>query len=178
MGTRGFLGFVNNGVEKITYNHYDAYPGGIGTDLLAELPELVKDYDKLQKRVSELALVDENTAPTEEDREKYAVFADFSVSTGQDWYSLLRNNQGSFAKPLEAGVMTDGGWMTEDAGYAEWGYLANLDDGTFEVYCGYSPFRGKGGRWNGNKKALGLVAVFNLHDLPTEDEFLKACDQP
>jgi hypothetical protein len=24
MGTRGFIGFVVDGVEKITYNHYDS----------------------------------------------------------------------------------------------------------------------------------------------------------
>lgn len=176
MGTRGFVGLVNNGVEKITYNHFDSYPSGVGTDLLAELVPYRDDLTELRELASELTLVSEDTAPTDEERARYAAFADTSVSTGEDWYSLLRENQGSIVKPLKAGVMTDGGWMVTDAPYSEWGYLVDLDTGTFEVYQGH--FDGAAaGRWAGQDKALNLVAVFNLHDLPEDTEFLKLCGE-
>jgi hypothetical protein len=34
MGTRGAWGFVHNDVERITYNHFDSYFDGLGLDLL------------------------------------------------------------------------------------------------------------------------------------------------
>lgn len=30
MGTRGALGFIKAGEHKVTYNHYDSYPEGLG----------------------------------------------------------------------------------------------------------------------------------------------------
>lgn len=37
MGTRGFVGFVIDGQEKIGYNHFDSYPDGLGVDVLSWL---------------------------------------------------------------------------------------------------------------------------------------------
>ena len=34
MGTRGVFGFHKNGVDKITYNHYDSYPTGLGEEVV------------------------------------------------------------------------------------------------------------------------------------------------
>ena len=34
MGTRGLYGFRKNGVDKVTYNHYDSYPEYLGRNIL------------------------------------------------------------------------------------------------------------------------------------------------
>ena len=34
MGTRGLYGFRKNGVDKVTYNHWDSYPDGLGKQIL------------------------------------------------------------------------------------------------------------------------------------------------
>ena len=34
MSTRGFIGFVIDGTEKIAYNHYDSYPSALGLNVL------------------------------------------------------------------------------------------------------------------------------------------------
>ena len=34
MGTRGIVGFVSGGQEKLTYNHSDSYPSGLGVAVL------------------------------------------------------------------------------------------------------------------------------------------------
>lgn len=43
MGTRGIMGFVVDGQEKLTYNHYDSYPDGLGLDVLRWLRGLNED---------------------------------------------------------------------------------------------------------------------------------------
>ena len=34
MSTRGVYGFRKNNTDKITYNHYDSYPSGLGNVIL------------------------------------------------------------------------------------------------------------------------------------------------
>ena len=34
MSTRGAYGFYKNGVDKITYNHYDSYFSGLGEEIV------------------------------------------------------------------------------------------------------------------------------------------------
>ena len=37
MGTRGLMGVRVDGVDKLTYNHWDSYPSGLGQDILEYL---------------------------------------------------------------------------------------------------------------------------------------------
>ncbi|MBR4317034.1 MAG: hypothetical protein IKP65_08795 [Alphaproteobacteria bacterium] len=46
MSTRGCVGIVCNGIEKIGYNHYDSYPEGLGVEVLDFLKG--KSYDELK----------------------------------------------------------------------------------------------------------------------------------
>ena len=46
MSTRGAVGIVCNGEEKIGYNHYDSYPEGLGVEVLDFLKG--KSYDELK----------------------------------------------------------------------------------------------------------------------------------
>jgi hypothetical protein len=148
MGTSGLWGFRLNGVDRITYNHFDSYPSGLGADLLAWAREA--DFVKVREQVAHLRLVDQMGTPTPEERAEFAAFHQ-DVSTGEDWYSLLRSLQGDPALTLEAGVMTDGtGWD------GEWAYLFDLDTDTFEVHAG---------------SFKTMREVWPLHDLPSVETF-------
>lgn len=203
MGTRGFWGFVHNDVERLTYNHFDSYPSGLGADLLTWAR--AQDWDKVRQRVIDLQVVDEQAEPSENERIRVADFTDSRVSTGTDWYSALRHCQGDPEMTLASGYMIDSHEFPLDSLFAEYGYVFNLDDGTFEVYRGFQKDVPKSGRWAGRPtaeenllnhskhvewcrengrepfypetpdyKAVTLWRVWPLHDLPTMEEFDKA----
>ena len=44
MGTRGAFGFLVDGETKVTYNHWDSYPSGLGQDLVDTLTEILDEY--------------------------------------------------------------------------------------------------------------------------------------
>jgi hypothetical protein len=43
MGTRGTWGFVLDGEEKLTYNHFDSYPDCLGVEVLDALRERIAE---------------------------------------------------------------------------------------------------------------------------------------
>jgi hypothetical protein len=48
MGTRGLVGFTVNGQHLLTYNHFDSYPSGLGTQTFRWLKDrLVTIEDKV-----------------------------------------------------------------------------------------------------------------------------------
>lgn len=152
MGTRGFTGVAIDGEVKISYQQFDSYPSGVGLAVLEYL-RTVTDIDAVKKLARELQLVKDSDEPSDEDREKYAELADPRVSTGQDWYSLLRNNQGDLGAILKTGIATDAGDFPLDSLFCEYGYLVDLDAGMFEVYRGFQKDVPVGGRWAGRPTA-------------------------
>jgi hypothetical protein len=197
MGTRGFIGFVQNGIEKITYNHYDSYPSGVGENVLAWATSA--NWDKVREQVANLSVVSEDAKPTVEEALEYAIYADRGVSEGDDWYATLRHTQGEPDKILEAGVLIDSHTFPYDSLFAEWGYLIDLDTSTFEVYRGFQKSPPRAGRWATPERvaeeqaqydamvadnphmergpgmryyAVSLLATWPLHDLPSLDDFL------
>lgn len=130
MGTRGFWGFELDGERKLTYNHFDSYPEGLGKDLIKgyKATELVT----LKDRVRALVLVEDDVEPTRDDFIKYGMYWDEGVSTGKDWYSLLRHVQGDFEAQLAAGIMV----ATDIGGWQEYGYVFDLDKEVLRLYDG------------------------------------------
>ena len=64
MGTRGAMGFRSNNTDKVTYNHFDSYPEGLGVqvmkfirDGLTSSPTFIQD---LKKSVDSVKLVNED----------------------------------------------------------------------------------------------------------------------
>ena len=47
MGTRRSVGFIANEKNYITYNHFDSYPSGLGSEVL-EVIEIIEDWDSLK----------------------------------------------------------------------------------------------------------------------------------
>lgn len=192
MGTRGLTGFVADGVEKIAYQQFDSYPGGVGVTVLEWLRSAAQDIPALREKVAALRVVNEDDKPTTEDVERLAGFADLNVSTQdpREWYVLLRETQGNPAAMLRAGAVLDASDFPLDSLFCEWGYLVDLDAETFEVYEGFQQsrhnrgrFASRGGEQYGDKGLphggyypVALVKSWPLDKLPTRDEFLAALE--
>ena len=194
MGTRGFIGFVINGQEKIAYNHWDSYPRGLGVDVLSFL--LNSDPDVIRQQAANLRVVAPDSSPTDEDVEKLRGYSDTSVSSGdiKEWYVLLRRTQGNPALMLEAGVIEDAAEFPLDSLFAEWGYVIDFDANMFEVYKGFQHAPHELGRFasrglsdneleRGRNVITGnsyypcaLVGYFPLDALPSTRLFLATVD--
>jgi hypothetical protein len=137
MGTRGSIGFHKAGVDKITYNHWDSYPSGLGNVMKEFFMQTSKE--QIEAIFNKIILIDDNTPITEEDRKKWAQFFNKDVSTGEDWYSLLRETQGNLAayRDTDLPFMIDNKDFMKDSLFCEWAYIYNLDEGVLEVYKGF-----------------------------------------
>lgn len=157
MGTRGAYGFRLNGEDKITYNHFDSYPSGLGECILEDLKNFQKKYtkrypknplswiDSLKQKVSKIKLIkgDKNNPPappTEKDIKKLSKWANTNVSNQSitDWYCLMREMQGQLIAHAQTGYMIDGHEFLKDSLFCEYAYIVNLDDNTLEFYRGFN----------------------------------------
>jgi hypothetical protein len=190
MGTRGFVTFVIDDIEKTTYNHSDSYPDGLGVGVLDFLwtkrHEITCDIHRgvsggTVDLARKLRVVDEESIPMPEDVEALKKFADTRVGrrSTDDWYCLLRHTQGNPAAMLQAGVVLDAKDFPADSLFAEYGYVVDFDEQRFEVYEGFQRqshdkgrFAGRDGR--GDYFPVALAASWPLAELPTKDAFLAA----
>lgn len=138
MGTRGCYGFRKNGVDKLTYNHFDSYPDYLGEIMVkfckeTSLKELNEIFDKI-------ILIDEMGKPTTEQIEECKEYYDGTVSnqTPDDWYCLLRNAQGN-PNAYKNGLkyMNDCGDFIKDSLFCEYAYIINLDTNCLEFWVGF-----------------------------------------
>lgn len=182
MSTRGFVGFVVDGVEKIAYNHYDSYPGGLGEDVRSWIAGT--DHKDARDRASALRVVDGGSEPTDEDIKRLAYYANPNVGEKRsrpDWYQLLRETQGKPGAMLDAGVILDASKFPTDSLFAEWGYVVDFDASTLEAYRGFCRAKHDAGRFANREGREGyhpvrLVASWPLASLPTREAFLSALE--
>jgi hypothetical protein len=173
MGTRGAFGYHVDGADKVTYNHSDSYPGGLGEEIL----KYVKFYpaEKIAEVARKIALVDEKGTPSPELIEKYRRFANLSVGDQRldKWYSLLREAQGRlecYHEGLEH--MIDGRSFLADSLFCEWAYIVNVDAGEFpclEIYKGFNENAEAPGRYakfgSNGYQGVALIETIPLADL-------------
>lgn len=189
MSTRGFLGFVAGGTEKITYNHADSYPDGIGLTALRWLRTAVMDEDVLTRRVMALRLVQEGDAAPESEVERLRRYADENVGSrsSRDWYILLRETQGDPEGILAAGVAIDNADWPCDSLFCEWGYLIDCDAHALEVYRGFQDAPHSHGRFAHRPRRhhavdrywpVALRVTWPFSSLPSDDEFTAALKEP
>lgn len=153
MGTRGLVGFVHGGAEKLAYNHWDSYPDGLGVKVFewvqSNLNADLRIDPAVVAKIDALVLVDEDASPTPEQWKALSHYANTNVSSGTDWYSLLRECQGDLTATLESGHMIDGHTFALDSLFCEWGYVVDLDAGNLDVYVGFQQTVPTAGRWAG-----------------------------
>lgn len=184
MGTRGFIGFVADGTEKIGYNHFDSYPEGLGVDVLGWLRNALTTHpDVLVKQIQALRVIDGKIDPTDAEIEQFKGTYDPTVggrSERPTWYQLLRGTQGNPAAIIKAGAMEDAGEFPADSLFAEWGYVVDVDSRTFEVYRGFQTGPHAKGRFADREpsgtgyRPVALAKSWSLDHLPTDGAFLAA----
>ena len=132
MGTRGSYGFKKDGKYKVTYNHYDSYPEGLGGDILKYIKS--KTIEELNEVFDNLRMVSEvDKPPTSEDIENFKIYSDLGVSSGKpsEWYVLLRLMQGKLHLHEEAGIMIDN---KEGMFGNDYTYIIDLDVNKLLIY--------------------------------------------
>ena len=187
MGTRGAIGFFIEGKTKVTYNHFDSYPSGVGLDVL----EFAKDntWKELDAMAEGIALFHESDKPSDElkQRAKDLGLFDGAVysESEDDVYCLLRGAQGDLGTYAKLGVMIDSEAFLGDSLFCEWAYIINVDDGVLEVYEGLNKKPDQAGRYasaveedippHREEPYYGVVLVqeYPLDDLPEEKQFLE-----
>ncbi|HEY3435961.1 MAG TPA: hypothetical protein VGK41_09940, partial [Solirubrobacterales bacterium] len=141
MGTRGFVGFVVDGTEKIAYNHFDSYPDGLGSDVLTWLTSALTTHPAvIVEQARALRAIDGQTEPTDADFKQLKAFYNPNVggpSARPTWYQLLRGTQGNPGAMLRAGVIEDASDFPTNSLFAEWGYIVDFDERRLEVYEGF-----------------------------------------
>lgn len=137
MGTRGCYGFRKNGIDKLTYNHYDSYPDYLGKIVVTFCKET--SLDEMNEIYDRLILVNENDKPTQEQIEECKRYynGDVSCKTPEDWYCLLRNAQGDLdAYKNGLKYMIDSCGFIKDSLWCEYAYIINLDTDELEFWVG------------------------------------------
>lgn len=190
MSTSGFVGFVVDGIEKIGYVHFDAYPSGVGVDVVKWL-SAVEDFGPFADQARALIVIDGQTPPTPEDVERLRPWTNLNVGerSTEDWYCLLRETQGRPDQMLASGYIEDAGGFPADSLFCEWGYLVDLDDRRLEVFQGFQDQSHTKGRFaertdlrdtsatGTSYHPVALVASWSLDDLPTVEDFVAAVEQ-
>lgn len=144
MGTRGAYGFRIDEQDKLTYNHWDSYPEGLGKVIVEFCRNLnKKSLSTLKKKVRALSLVDPDSKPTKAEIKHYNKFADTTVSSGStdEWYVLLRELQGGKMLPhiLNGTLkhMIENNDFIRDSLFCEYAYVIDLDRDVIEFYQGF-----------------------------------------
>ena len=182
MGTRGVFGVHIDGKSKLAYAQFDSY------HLVGQVRQMLKEHDMtwLKSQAKALLAVDEKVLPTPQQVKKLAPYTDLGVSnqSTKDWYCLFRKAQGSIQDLLSIGMYLPSETFVKESLFCEWGYVLNLDAGTFEVYKGFQCKPHKKGlfadQWDKKKKwkpeykgqdryyPIALVISFPLADIPED----------
>lgn len=188
MGTRGAMGFVLDGQDFITYNHFDSYPDGLGCDVLEAIKKASGKIglDEIKKNIKSLKMIeDSELKPSDEDIQNYSDYANLAVGAQgignkeiHTWYQLLRRAQGKIYLYMDGTIshMISSNNFIKDSLFCEYAYLINLDTDKFEYYVGFQKEPDIKNRY-GQEDDRGyypckLVHEFDLSDLPSKSDFL------
>jgi len=184
MSTRGAIGFRIDGVDKLTYNHFDSYPHGLGVDILSQAQALyAAGPESLLAAARNIKMLNSDGV-TKEVVEATRAYHNMGVSeqSEADLYCLFREAQGNLAAYLSLGYMPDNDNFILDSLFCEWAYILDLDDDVLEVYRGFQSVADPDNRYGQDKQSgyfpCKLILSFPLEDIHsvTEDDFLAACD--
>lgn len=187
MGTGGFVGFVVDGVEKITFTSGDSFPSSGGLSVLDWLSAHLEDLaSPVPEQARALRLVPSSFDPDDPadlDTVRRALrggpFADFADESVEEVLEFAALDLGTL---LRGGIAYDGSESPLDSLFCEWGYLVDLDGKAFEVYRGFQTSPPAEGRFAGRPPVrdgyfpVALVASWPFTALPDRASFLKIVD--
>lgn len=170
MGTRGAVGFRVNKEDKVTYNHYDSYPSGLGQEVLEFIQS--NTIESLKSAAENIQLIDMEVKPTKEQIKICKPWTDLSVSnqSTDDWYCLTRLAQGNLNAYVNGlPYMNDGASFLLDSLFCEYAYIINLDTKKLEFYSGFNKKeRERKGRYASQKRDgrdsgyFGVVLIMQI----------------
>jgi len=173
MSTRGVFGFRIDGQDKLTYNHTDSYPEGLGQYIVDYIKQ-IDDYDIEIEKARKVKLVYDNEYPEAADIERLRKVG-FEYIYNDTWGNILRYADIDTILKMEAIIPAND--FIYDSLMCEWGYIVNLDDGIFEVYQGFQTKKHDRGRYcNGNTYydfvkdkeyyPCALIKTFDFNKIP------------
>lgn len=186
MGTRNLTAVYIDGEYKIAqYGQWDGYPSGQGMTALEFARSIVapseraKFADKVRKaRWITKSEIDSINARVESGELKNwpAKYPELSRDTGAEILHLVMEQPDGIALKNNIEFAADGVWC-------EWAWVIDLDSGTFEGYMGFNKkplapderfyfLRDK--ECDNEYHGVRLVAKWNIDQLPSDDDFLKA----
>ena len=179
MSTRGVYGFRKNGVDKLSYNHYDSYPSGLGNDVIEFCKSMsIKELNALYDR---LEMINEDIPPTPEQIDFCKPWTNLNVSneSTSDWYCLLHGAQGNLSAYKDGlRYMLDSDYFIKDSLFCEYGYIVNLDNNTLEFWEGFQKKPQEGNRYGTEVKEsidektkyypCNLSLTFSLENIPDD----------
>ena len=176
MGTRGCYGFRKNGIDKLTYNHFDSYPDYLGRKIVEFCKET--SIKKMNEIFNKIILVDENTKPTKEQITECLNYYNGNVSnqTVDDWYCLLREAQGDI-DVYKNGLryMIDDHDFIKNSLFCEYAYIINLDTNSLEFWVGFQKEPDVTNRY-GTEKEDGYYPCKMVAYYPIEPEYMDQHD--
>ena len=138
MGTRGIYGFHKDGIDKLTYNHYDSYPESLGDNIVKCIKILKSDSKNNKDFLLNLIDIFNNIQLVEENDLIHKHLNTDKI----DWYSYLRSYQGNinyfidnYSKNKPCYMINNKNFI-KDSLFCEWGYIINLTTNKLEVYKG------------------------------------------
>jgi len=180
IGTRGIIGFRLKGQDKLTYNHFDSYPDGLGVNILEEIRKV--SLEALKAAAERIILVQNGKEPSKEQIDECKQWADTAISerTLKEWYCLLRNAQGTLRPYIDGNLryMIDNSDFIKDSLFCEWAYIVNLDTGKLEVWHGFQEAPHPGNRYSEKPDENGyypcrMIKEYDLNALPGGNEFVE-----
>jgi len=166
MGTRGAYGFYKSGITKVTYNHFDSYPSGLGKKIIEFIKET--SVEEMNKIFDSIILVSEDDTPSFEQIKEVSKVIETEVYNIISWYGLLRPVQGDlsvYKKGLR--YMIDDAEFLKNSAFCEWAYIINLDKDVLEIYRGFQKKPQKN-RYYTKEKCCDCYNVALIKEIPVE----------
>ena len=158
MSTRGFVGFVVDGAEKLFTRHHDAYPDALGVEVVEWLTRhreavLRPAPGGVVDRVRALRPMRGEPTPADVERMREVLLARARDARDRAWIEevsdeeLVEMSTENLDALLELGFGWDDPTFPLDSVFCEWGYLIDLDAARLEVYRGFQDAPHRAGRF-------------------------------
>lgn len=166
--SRGLYGFRKNGIDKLTYNHSDSYPEGLGAAML----KCATAVEQMKRAFDYVEMVDENKPLTEEQFNYCKERGLVGEGDCTDWYWVLRGLQGDFAELIDEAdeykkaYMIDNHGFIKDSLFCEFAYIYDLDREVLEYYVGFQHRPQKGNRYGEEASDSGYYPCRLMKEYP------------
>ena len=182
MSTRGAYGLRWHEQDKVSYNHSDSYPEGLGK----EIAEVAAGFsiDDLKNVFYKIEMVNGTSRPNKEQQRFLSAIGIAWV--GNDWYNILRQKKGKLLETVAEALihgksfMTDESLFIKDSLFCEYAYIINLDSECLEFWVGFQKKPDTENRYgtdeNDGYYPCRMIASIQLNSCKTVESFIKMMD--